>query len=159
MIGLIHDRLRASIRSAAGKKPALTAAMIGGKSVRSAEARQEPGYEAGKKTDGRKIRLAVETYSLVLVVVHDGHLQDHDGFALVLVWIKKRPKRLKVVFADSAQKRTGLPAWANRSLGLMLQAALRPVGAKGFVVLPETRSLNAASLGSPDTVGPSAGTR
>ena len=44
---------------------------------------------------------------------------------------------LKVVFADSAYKRNGLPDWINSTLGWVLQAVLRPVGVKGFVVLPK----------------------
>ena len=45
--------------------------------------------------------------------------------------------RLKVVFGDSAYGRCGLPDWVKESFGWILQTVLRPVGVKGFVVLPK----------------------
>jgi len=53
----------------------------------------------------------------------------------IRVWEKLRS--LKVVFADSAYKRNGLPDWIHETLGWMVQTVLRPVGVKGFVVLPK----------------------
>ena len=40
-------------------------------------------------------------------------------------------------FADSAYGRNGLPAWVKETFGWVLQTVLRPVKAKGFVVLPK----------------------
>lgn len=45
--------------------------------------------------------------------------------------------RLKVLFADSAYGRNGLPQWVRETFGWVLQTVLRPVGMKGFVVLPK----------------------
>ncbi len=45
--------------------------------------------------------------------------------------------RLKVIFGDSAYGREGLPAWVQETFGWILQTVLRPVQAKGFVVLPK----------------------
>ena len=45
--------------------------------------------------------------------------------------------RLKVLFADSAYGRSGLPEWVRATFGWMLQTVLRPVGVPGFVVLPK----------------------
>ena len=45
--------------------------------------------------------------------------------------------RLKVLFADSAYGRSGLPEWVCATFGWMLQTVLRPVGVSGFVVLPK----------------------
>ena len=44
---------------------------------------------------------------------------------------------LEVTFADSAYARDGLPDWVRTTFGLILQTVLRPVQAKGFVVLPK----------------------
>ena len=41
------------------------------------------------------------------------------------------------MFADSAYGRNDLPEWVQETFGWMLQTVLRPVGAKGFVVLPK----------------------
>lgn len=46
-------------------------------------------------------------------------------------------RRLKVIFGDSAYGRSGLPQWVQQTFGWVLQTVLRPVGVKGFVVLPK----------------------
>ena len=45
--------------------------------------------------------------------------------------------RLKVIFADAAYARSGLPDWVKATFGWVLQTVLRPVGIRGFVVLPK----------------------
>jgi putative transposase len=44
---------------------------------------------------------------------------------------------LKVIFADSAYGKMGLPDWVKQCFGWILQTVLRPVDGKGFVVLPK----------------------
>ena len=51
--------------------------------------------------------------------------------------LQERFRRLKVVFADSAYDRNDLPNWVRETFGWVLQTVLRPVGVKGFVVLPK----------------------
>ena len=64
-------------------------------------------------------------------------IQDQDGAKLALQNIKRDDKRLKVIFGDSAYKRSGLPDWVKEELDCILQPVLRPVDVKGFVVLPK----------------------
>ena len=45
--------------------------------------------------------------------------------------------RLKVIFGDTAYGRNSLPDWVAGTFGWVLQTVLRPVGVKGFVVLPK----------------------
>ncbi len=45
--------------------------------------------------------------------------------------------RIKVVFGDIAYGRSGLPEWVQEIFGWILQTVLRPVGVKGFIVLPK----------------------
>ncbi len=134
----IHDALRAKVRKAAGKKSTPTVAIVDSQSIRTAEGGTERGYDAGKKITGRKRHVAVDTLGLLLtVVVHAADWQDHDGACFVLMRLKRQFHRLKVVFADAAYGRNGLPEWVTKTFGWVLQTVLRPVGVKGFVVLPK----------------------
>jgi len=134
----IHDRLREKVRKQAGRKPTPTAAIVDSQSIKSAEGGELLGYDAAKKITGRKRHLVVDTLGMVLcVVVHAASVQDQDGAKMVLKGIKEKFKRLKVIFADSAYGRCGLPTWVESTCQCFLQTVLRPAGIKSFVVLPK----------------------
>ena len=133
----IHEALCRRVRKHNGKKPTPSVAIVDSQSIRTAEGGEERGYDAGKKITGRKRHLAVDTLGLVwAVVVHGAYWQDHDGACFVFQKLKVFG-RLRVLFADSAYGRNDLPRWVQETFGWILQTVLRPVGAKGFVVLPK----------------------
>jgi putative transposase len=134
----IHDALRDQVRRADGRKTSPSAAILDSQSVKTTEAGGERGYDAGKKVNGRKRHLLVDTMGLVLaVVVHSAALQDQEGARLVLNRLGNVFQRLKVIWADSAYGRNDLPNWVKATFGWLLQTILRPVNLKGFVVLPK----------------------
>jgi putative transposase len=123
-------------RKAVGKKP--TAIMIDSQTSSTMLSGEQRGYDAGKKRMGRKRHLGVDTLGWVwAVVVHAVSIQDQDGAPSVLRKLHEVCRRLKVVFADAAYGRSGLPEWTKQTFGWVLQTLLRPVGIKGFVVQPK----------------------
>jgi putative transposase len=134
----IHDALRGKTRRAVGKKSTPTVAIVDSQSIRTAEGGEQRGYDSAKKITGRKRHLAVDTLGLLLaVVVHRADWQDQDGAKQVLEKLGAHFKRIKVVFGDVAYGRNNLPNWVQQTFGWILQTILRPVGVKGFVVLPK----------------------
>ncbi len=134
----MHADLRGPVRKAAGKPPTPTAVVIDSQTAKTTLAGDERGYDAGKKLQGRKRHLAVDTLGLVwAIVVHAASVQDQDGAPPVLRKLQPLCRRLKVVFADAAYGRSGLPTWTRQTFGWILQTVLRPVGVKGFVILPK----------------------
>jgi putative transposase len=79
----IHDTLRDMLRHRAGRKKSRSAAIIDSQTVKTSEVGGQRGYDAGKKINGRKRHIIVDTLGLILaLVVHPADVQDYDGAAL-----------------------------------------------------------------------------
>ena len=134
----IHDTLCRLVRKNKGKKPTPSVGIIDSQSVKTTESGGERGYDAGKKVNGRKRHIVVDTLGLLMsLVIHTADIQDQDGAKLAIEELGGRFRRLLVIFADSAYARCGLPNWVQKVFGWILQPVLRPVGVKGFVILPK----------------------
>lgn len=93
--------LGVAVRRQAGKRPAPTAAILDRQSVKTDRARDEVGYDAGKKIRGRKRHLLVDTLGLLLAVrVTGADVQDRDGARCLLAGAVLLFGRLQLVWAD-----------------------------------------------------------
>jgi transposase len=134
----IHDALRDQVRVRAGRKPSPTAVIIDSQTVRGADTvpNTSAGYDAGKKTKGRKRHIATDTMGLLLaVVVTSADIQDRDGAHRLLAALRARFSTVSLVWADGGYAGR-LVTWALQVLTLTVQIVKRSDDTKGFVVLP-----------------------
>ena len=133
----VHNTLREKARTVAGRDRDPTAAIIDSQSVRAAEtvARASRGYDAGKKINGRKRHIAVDTLGLLLVVaVSAASVQDrHAGPALIWA-VRAFCRKVTVTWADSGYSGTLVTVAAR--LGVSVQIVAKLAGQIGFQVLP-----------------------
>lgn len=132
------DCLRDRIRIEEGRAVTPSAAIIDSQSVKAAETvgRSSRGFDAGKKINGRKRHIAVDTLGLLLyVLVTTACTQDRDGARPLLTCVAASCARLRLVWADGAYAGK-LVAWAQRGLNIVLHMVKRPDDVTGFVVLP-----------------------
>ncbi len=98
------------------------------------KARDQVGYDGGKKVKGRKRHLLVDTQGLVQsVVVHGADVHDSVGAVLVLARCVQSMERLEKVLADMAYQGP-LGAWVFALSGVTVEIVKRAEEAKGFVV-------------------------
>ena len=134
----VLDGLRDRVRLREGRAAAPSAAVIDSASVRAAETvgAASRGYDAGKKINGRKRHIAVDTLGLLLcVLVTAASVQDRDGARPLLEQLTTSCRRIRLVWADGGYAGK-LVAWAAQHLRLRLQIVKRSDDATGFVVLP-----------------------
>ena len=132
----IHDALRRQVRTEAGRDPEPSAGVIDSQSAKTTEVGGEHGYDAGKKINGRKRHLLVDTMGLVLmVVVHTANIQDRDGARLLFAKAKGLFPRLQRIWADGGYAGK-LIGWLQETCGWVLEIIKRSDAVKGFKLLP-----------------------
>jgi transposase len=134
----VVDGLRDRLRRTENRLAEPSAAIIDSASVKAAEtvARSSRGYDAGKKINGRKRHIVVDTLGLLLfVLVTAASVQDRDGAKPVLEHLATWCRRVRLVWADGGYAGT-LVTWAKTSRNLVLQIVKRSDDAVGFQVLP-----------------------
>lgn len=137
----LNKRLRRLLRKKGGRHAQSSAAILDSQSVKTgAEAREQTGFDAGKRVKGRKRHILVDTLGLLItVVVHGAHLSETAGGQLVLMELFERWWRLRLIWLDGGYMK-GLFEWATgikRWRQLKLEQVKRSDSNKGFAVLPK----------------------
>ena len=100
LLGLYYALLVLA-RASAGREAQPTAGIVDSQSVRTSESGGPRGYDAGKKINGRKRHILVDTLGLLLRgIVHPASVQDRNGLAALLTRIRRRFPFLALIFAD-----------------------------------------------------------
>ena len=153
LLGLYYALL-VRARQAAGREPQPTAGIVDSQSVKTSESGGPRGFDAGKKINGRKRHVLVDTLGFLLRgIVHAASVQDRDGLALVLTRIRRRFPFLGLLFADGGyQGEVAASAARQERVELaIIQALLLTLPASSSC--PGAGSSNAASPGSAATGG------
>ena len=135
---LLVDMLRERVRLSEGRTAAPSAAIIDSQSVKAGENvwRASRGYDAGKKINGRKRHIAVDTLGLLIcVLVTAASVQDRDAARPLLDQLAKACHRVRLVWADGGYAGKLLD-WARDTLRMTVQIVKRSDDMTGFVVLP-----------------------
>ena len=136
LISAIHVHLREYIRLLEGHERQPSAGIVDSQSVKSSETCGERGYDAGKKINGRKRHILVDTLGLLLLVsVLPAHIQDRDGARPLLARAFKLYGRLRCLWADGGYAGQ-LVCWVGRVSRCVLEIVRRSDTARGFTVLP-----------------------
>lgn len=135
----IHDASRARGREAVGKEPQPGAGSIESPTVKATRTSGQRGSDAGKKIDGVKRHILVDTLGLLrAVVVHPATIPDRDGAERVFA---KAPlsgawPRIRWVWADGGYAGK-LIGWVASFCGWVLEIVQRNDDVKGFKLLPK----------------------
>jgi transposase len=98
--------------------------------------RGQRGFDAGKKTKGRKQHIAVDTLGFILaVVVHSAGIQDRTGARAVLIRLFGIITNFKKIYVDGGYAGK-LLAWSHAMFGWVIEVVKRNESGK-FVVLPK----------------------
>ena len=133
----IHETLRSDLRRKKGRHKHPTAGSLDSQSVKTTAVPSSRGFDAGKKINGRKRHILVDTLGLIITMaVTTAAVQDRDGARVLLRSFGTHRKKLRKVWVDGGY-RGELVEWVKRTFRYCLEVILRSDDMKGFVVLPK----------------------
>ena len=138
MLERMHDALREQVREEE-RPTARTTASVDSQTTDSHGAREDRAYDGGKKLEGRKRHIVVDSLGLLLaVVVTAGNVTDAQGGMACLDQMNPNQyPDLDTIFGDCAYRKEGFPDKVeNWKAGCKLNVIARPEDSEGFVKLP-----------------------
>ncbi len=128
----INKRLRKWLRKRAGRKKNPSVGIVDSQAVKGT-VHTGNGYDGGKKVNGRKRHLLVDTLGLLLtVVVTEANVSDQAGLRHLLTTMSGKLSRLGLIKADEAYRGQDFSAWVEHTYQRRLEIVKRPEGVKGF---------------------------
>jgi putative transposase len=130
----INKQLRKRLRKRVGHKKNPSVGIVDSQAVKGT-VHAGNGYDGGKRVNGRKRHLLVDTLGLLLtVVVTKANVSDQAGLKQLLAAIVGKLSRLKLIKADEAYLGRDFSAWLEQAYQRGLEVVTRPKGVKGFQV-------------------------
>jgi putative transposase len=135
----LHDALRTCLRKREDRNEQPSAAILDSQSVKSDGHGGHVGYDAGKKINGRKRHVLVDTLGLVLgVVVTPASCPERDGAQQVLQRVCDWFKRLRKLWVDGGYAGDTFAQWVRDHWSkLEVEVVKRSATTEGFTVLPK----------------------
>ncbi len=121
----IRERLRVRLK----RDPRPSAGIVDSQSIKtSGVGGEERGYDGGKKIDGRKRHLLVDTEGFVLEAkVHSAKISEQEGIEKLLEHADEKFPRLKHLWLDSGYRGEDKgKGWVGKVLGWTVEIVERP---------------------------------
>lgn len=135
----INHLLREQVRQQAGREITPSAAIVDAQSVKTTLVKGERGFDAGKRVNGRKRHVVVDTLGwLLTVLVTPASVQDKPGGKMLLTQLRQQLSlpRLQLLWADGGYGGQPFVEWVKDTFGWLWQVIKRNDEAQGFQVLP-----------------------
>lgn len=134
----LNARLRTLVRARQGKRSRPTACILDSQTVRSADHGGEVGYDAAKKTKGRKRHVLVDTLGLLLgVFITPASTPERLGAQGLLAKVLGGLAWLRKMWVDGGYSGPEFARWVRQHRPkLEVEVIKRSDDVKGFAVLP-----------------------
>jgi putative transposase len=129
----VNTALRQRVRQAADREAQPSVAILDSQSVKTTEVGGEHGFDGGKKVNGRKRHILVDTMgNLLSVIAHAANIGERDGAKRLLARLPEPLwERLEKILADGGYEGVAFETWVKATYDVELDISVRPPGTKG----------------------------